>query len=72
MIIKKNDEFINKNNELVRITGKHFNDYAVEIYNYNDNTEEYNIYDGSTIYTEYEIRKLANAKEIKWSGENED
>lgn len=71
MIIKKNDEFVNENDELARIVGKHFDDYAVEIFRYNEDTEEYDIYDRSTIYTAHEVRKLANAREITWSEEND-
>lgn len=69
MIIRKNDSFVNENNELVVITGKHFSDYAVSIYHYNDNTEEYDIFDRDTIYTAYEVRKIAKAKKITWSEE---
>jgi hypothetical protein len=71
MIIKKNDEFVNENDELVRIVGKHFDDYAVEIFHYNEDTEEYDIYDRSTIYTAHEVRRLANAREITWSEEDD-
>lgn len=71
MIIKKNDEFVNENGELVRIVDKHFNDYAVEIFDYNEDTEEYDIYDRSTIYTACEVRKLTNAREITWSDEDD-
>lgn len=67
MIIRKNDSFVNDNNELVVITGKHFDDYAVSVYHYNDDTEEYDIFDRDTIYTAYEVRKIAGAKEITWS-----
>lgn len=70
MIIRKNDEFVNDNNELVVITGKHFDDYAVSIYHYNDDTEEYDIFDRDTIYTAHEVRKIAGAKEITWSEED--
>ena len=72
MIIKKNDEFINQNNQLVRITGKHFSDYAVDVFEYNDDSENYDIYDSSTIYTAGEIRRLAGAKEITWIEDDED
>jgi hypothetical protein len=69
MIIRKNDSFTNDNGELVVITGKHFNDYAVSIYQYNDDTEEYDIFDRDTFYTTSEVRKIAKAKEITWSEE---
>lgn len=69
MIIRKNDSFMNDNGELVVITGKHFSDYAVSVYHYNDDTEEYDIFDRDTIYTAYEVRKIANAREITWSEE---
>ena len=71
MIIKKYDEFVNQNGELVRLIGKHFNDYAVEIFNYNEDTEEYDIYDRSTIYTAPEVRRLVDAREITWSDEDD-
>ena len=69
MIIKRNDEFINDNGELVRITGKHFSDYAVDIFEFNDETEEYDIFDRNTIYTAHEVRILAKAREITWCDE---
>lgn len=69
MIIRKNDSFINENDELVVITGKHFSDYAVSIYHYNDDTDDYDIFDRNTFYTAYEVRKIANVKEITWSEE---
>jgi hypothetical protein len=71
MLIRKNDEFVNENGELVIITGKHFSDYAVSIYQYNDDTENYDIFDRDTIYTAYEVKRLANAKEITWGDEAE-
>ena len=70
MIIRKNDSFVNDNGELVVINGKHFNVYAVSVYHYNDDTEEYDIFDRYTFYTTYYVRKIANAKEITWSDEN--
>ena len=70
MIIRKNDEFVNDNGDLVVITGKHFSDYAVSIYHYNDDTENYDILDRDTIYTAHEVRKIAGAKEITWSEED--
>lgn len=72
MIIKKNDEFINQNNQLVRITGKHFSNYAVDVFEYNDDSENYDIYDSSTIYTISEVKRLADAKEITWNDDTDD
>lgn len=69
MIIRKNDEFMNENGELIVITGKHFSDYAVSVYQYNDESEEYDVFDRETFYTAAEIRRLANAKEITWEEE---
>lgn len=66
MIIKKNDEFVNENGELVVINSKHFSDYSVSVYLYNEDTEEYDIFDRDTIYTALEVKHLANAKEITW------
>lgn len=66
MIIRKNDSFVNENGELVVINGKHFNDYAVSVYHYNDDTEEYDIYDRDTIYTNTEMCRLAKTKCITW------
>ena len=72
MIIRKNDEFINENNELVRVNSKHFDrDYAVSIFEYNEDTEEYDIWDRDTIYTGGEICRLAGTKSITWEDEEE-
>lgn len=71
MIIRKNDQFVNDNGELVVLTGKHFSDYAVSIYHYNEESEEYDIHDRDTIYTAHEIRQLAKAREITWSDDEE-
>ena len=73
MIIRKGDQFINENNVLIRVNAKHFDsDYAVSVYQYNDETEEYDIFDRDTFYTAAEVRKLAGANEITWKDDSEE
>lgn len=68
MIIRKGDQFINENGELIRVNAKHFDrDYAVSVYHYNDETEEYDIFDRDTIYTNIEMCRLAKTKCITWN-----
>ena len=71
MIIKKNDSFVNSNDELVVVTGKHFSDYSVSIYKYNEDTDEYDIHDSDTVYTPSEMKKLTGSREIIWDGDTE-
>ena len=73
MIIRKGDQFINENNELIRVNAKHFSsDYAVSVYQYNDETEEYDIFDRDTFYTNTEMCRLAKAKCITWDDDAEE
>lgn len=70
MLIHKGDTFINDNGEMVQLNAPHFGDYAVSIYHYNEETEDFDIHDRDTIYTAAEIRRLANAKSITWKEED--
>ena len=73
MIIRKNDQFINENDEMIRINARHFSsDYAVSVYHYNDESGEYDIFDRDTFYTAAEVRKLAGANEITWQDDSEE
>lgn len=72
MIIKKGMEFVDDSGEyrIVRIEGKHFNDYAVSIwkpaYDENDELLDDLVHDHDTIMTAAEIRILAKAKYINY------
>lgn len=69
MLIHKGDTFINENNEMVQINAPHFGDYAVSIFHYNEETEDFDIHDRDTFYTATEIRRLTGAKSITWEEE---
>lgn len=72
MIIRKNDTFVNDNGELVCITGRHFGtSYTVSIYHYNEDTEDYDIFDRTTVLTQGEVRRLARVRDITWSDEED-
>ena len=61
------EKYINENGELIRVNAKHFDrDYAVSVYLYNEETEEYDIFDRDTFYTSTEMCRLAKAKLITW------
>ena len=73
MIIRKNDPFINENGEMIRINARHFSsDYAVSVFLFNEESEEYDIFDRDTFYTAAEVRKLAGANEITWKDDSEE
>ena len=66
-VIRKGDTFFDDNGHMIQINAPHFGDYAVSIYDYNDDTEDYDIFYGDTIYTAREVSKLAKAKGVVWS-----
>lgn len=64
MIIRPDDHFFDEERDcLVVIKSRHFSDYSVEIWTYDESSDKY-VYDHSTIFTESEIRRLTHSKSI--------
>lgn len=65
-------EFIDESGDvrLIKIAGRHFSDYSIDIYKYDDEEEDY-VYDHSAIFTASEVRRLAKAKSITWAEDEE-
>lgn len=72
MIIRKGMEFVDDSGDyrVIRIEGKHFNDYAVSVWipQYDDDGEMLDDlkHDHDTIFTAAEIRILTKAKYINY------
>lgn len=64
MIIRPDDHFFDEEHDrLVVIKSRHFSDFDVEIWTYDESSDKY-VYDHNTIFTESEIRRLTNSKSI--------